>query len=121
MRMDAVFKKTATFEYWSPVITFDAALNKTITFTDGGLRKGVLIPAGSGTATLITTEQMTVDGEVRNLTDAAGNVVFMADDTPYIMFISSADPIFGLYGVISGWKHTIKRAATLAEEILDTL
>lgn len=102
MRFATELKFKSTFTLYRPVVT-----NGVTTYQRVDSRNGMLSSVILTAVALITKEQMPVGWVVREVTDVAGNPVFVLNGEPYDMYITKAEPVMNPQGVVVAWKHSL--------------
>lgn len=105
MRLDTIFKYHFSFEYWILTADLDGSTNYTLK-SEG---RGMVLPAGPNSLTLIAPTQMSIPMQVRNLRDRSGNVVTQVDGTQYPMYVHAAEPVLDPFSNVIAWRHTLRR------------
>lgn len=103
MRVDLLFKKTATFELWDFTSTQSGTGEITRNYTLKGTYNAMVIPLSSGTTHLMTDQPLAVYQQVRNVRDRNGNLV--AGTT---LYVHSVDAQMDPFGVVIGFKNTVR-------------
>lgn len=109
------FRLTFRFEHWTPIVGVDpldpTGTNLKITgYNKADDSVGMVIPVQGGFS-LVTRQQMNIDDEVRNIRDRAGQVLTSVGGATYNMFVSAVEPVLNPFGVVVGYKHSLRRAA----------
>jgi hypothetical protein len=105
MRLDAIFKYHFTFEYWT--LRVNAAGTTEYVFEDE--RKGMFLPGGSMTMSLITKEAMDTPMQIRNLRDRSGNVMFAVNGEPDPRYVTSCEPQLDPFSSVIAYKHSLRK------------
>lgn len=104
MRIDTIFKFSFLYDYWD-IPEEDGATQFEVVRTD--IPCLVLSSAGSSIQ-LVCHEPMNINGMVRNLRDAKGNLVLVTNGHEYDLWAHTAEPKFDGFGRLIAWSHSLR-------------